>query len=155
MKRNIFILVWIAVFEGIGAAFGFLTKNNIYPWYATLNKSILTPPPITFSIVWSILYAIIAYVGFIIWENRRQPGNKYLFTLYLIQVLLNWAWTPLFFQLHWIGISFAVIVLLTLLTLVITIKLNKHFVNLSYMFFIYFLWLLFASYLNAVIYFTN
>lgn len=155
MSRNKLIFIWIIVFECVGALFGFITKNNIQSWYVNLNKSILTPPPIVFSIVWPILYAIIAYVGFRIWENRKKPGMSFLFSLYIIQVILNWAWTPLFFQFHLIGISFLIITILSLLTLVITIKLFNHLKNLSYLFFIYFLWLCFASYLNGVIYLTN
>lgn len=155
MKRNILILTWIAVFECVGAIFGIITKNNIHSWYSYLNKSILTPPPILFSIVWPTLYAIIAYVGFRIWESRKQPNMAFLIALYLIQVLLNWIWTPLFFQLHWIDISYFLIIMLTIVTLIITIQLRKFSKNLSYLFFIYFLWLIFASYLNGVIYFTN
>lgn len=155
MSRQLLILIWIMVFECVGAIFGILTQNNIHPWYSSLNKSILTPPPIIFSIVWPVLYAIIAYVGFRLWEGRKKSGIKSLFTLYLIQLLLNWAWTPLFFQLHWIGTSYIVIITLTIVTFVITIKLANYFKNLSYLFFVYFLWLIFASYLNGIIYFTN
>lgn len=148
ITRILPVLLWIAVFEGVGALLGLITQENIPSWYAGLNKSSLTPPTLTFSLVWPILYALIAYVGYAIW----QQAHSSLFRLYVLNIFFNWMWTPLFFYLHWIGFSFAWIIFLTLLTFIITLKLNSY---LRYLFLPYFFWLLFASYLNGVIWLTN
>lgn len=145
------IIIWIIVFETVGAFLGLMTRDNIVTWYAYLNKSRLTPPAIIFSIVWPILYAFIAYIGYELWRAR----NFHLLLLYSLNIVLNWLWTPLFFQLHWIGFSLAWILALTFLTFIITIKLHQRRKPLSYIFLPYLLWLLFASYLNAVIWLTN
>ena len=149
--RPYVLALWIIFFESVGFLLGLLTSNNIPLWYAGLHKSALTPPAITFSIVWPILYAFIAFVGYQLWRNKEKD----IFHYYAVNVVFNWLWTPLFFSLHWIGFSFIWILILTLLTLVITIKLRKNYNYLSNLFFIYFLWLVFASYLNGVIYLSN
>ncbi len=58
------LIVWILFFEMIGFFLGLLTQANIYSWYEGLHKSILTPPGWVFSVVWLILYALLAIVGF-------------------------------------------------------------------------------------------
>ena len=150
-QHAIKISLWIILFEMIGAYLGWMTKENISTWYVYLNKSSLTPPPITFSIVWSTLYALLAYVGYKIWCERDYP----LLFLYSVNMIVNWLWTPLFFQLHWIGFSFAWIIALTCLTFIIMLKMRQRFTNLSYIFLAYLLWLILASYLNGVIWFAN
>lgn len=73
-----------------------LTQANIPSWYEGLNKSGLTPPGPVFSIVWSILYALLAIVGWVLWCSRNESEMRSVFYLYSVQMLMNWAWTPLF-----------------------------------------------------------
>ncbi len=100
------LIVWILFFEMIGFFLGLLTQANIHSWYESLHKSILTPPGPVFSVVWSILYALLAIVCFTLWQNRHKSQTKTVSNLFLIQLIMNWIWTPLFFQFHWLGFSF-------------------------------------------------
>ncbi|STX52375.1 tryptophan-rich sensory protein [Legionella busanensis] len=150
--------LWILIYEGIGFLLGQLTKVNIQPWYNKLIKSNLTPPAITFSIVWSLLYAILAIVGWTIWQNKKtNPGSeqRIMWYLYVVQMIMNWLWTPIFFHYHLLGFSLVWITALTILNLVLGYKLINKNSFIGVLFTPYILWLFFATYLNAVIYWWN
>ena len=148
-------LLWLIVFQVIGYGLGRITRHDILSWYPTLHKSMLTPPNIVFPIVWVILYGMIAVSGYSLWQYRHQPKAKSALVFYSAQVLLNWAWTPLFFYFHWLGVSLfciTTIIILTLMTIIIT----RHTYKLSCVMLIpYFIWLIFAGYLNAIIWMLN
>ncbi len=154
-KEWVKLIIWIVVFEAIGFFLGMLTQANIHPWYEGLNKSALTPPGFVFSIAWSILYALIAIVGWALWENRNNTKIKHLVYLYFIQLVMNWAWTPLFFKLHWLSFSFLWIVVMVCLNgiIIVSIKHEKKAIALALI--PYLLWLMFATYLNGVIWVLN
>jgi tryptophan-rich sensory protein len=149
------LTIWIVAFELIGFSLGLMTEANIHSWYEGLNKSILTPPGFVFSIAWSILYVLIAIAGWMLWQKRENIEMRPALYLYISQLLMNWSWTPLFFQLHLIGFSLIWLVILTFLTFltIYSIKDKKRLV--SYLLLPYFIWLLFATYLNYAIWLLN
>lgn len=148
-------LVWVLVFQFVGFILGRITQHDIASWYSTLQKSILTPPSIVFPIVWFFLYCMLAISGYSLWRVRHQPQAKLALAFYMPQVLLNWAWTPLFFHFHWVGFSFLCIATMAVLTL-ITILITRNQYKLSCVLLIpYFIWLIFAGYLNAIIWTLN
>lgn len=148
-------LRWIVVFQLIGYFMGMITQHDIVSWYPTLHKSTLTPPDIFFPIVWFILYCMLAVSASALWQYRHQPKAKSALVFYGLQMLLNWAWTPFFFYFHWIGVSLFCITAIIILTL-ITIIITRKTYQLSCALLIpYLIWLLFAGYLNAVIWILN
>ncbi|MDI1351778.1 MAG: tryptophan-rich sensory protein, partial [bacterium] len=118
IKRDYFTAaLWVVTFEAIGFVLGFLTKNNIKPWYNVLIKSNLTPPPIVFSITWSLLYAMLALVAWVLWERRHSSSKmRLIWNLFSMQLVMNWLWTPLFFHFHLLGFSFVWLISLAALT---------------------------------------
>lgn len=154
-KEWIKLIIWIVVFEAIGFLLGMLTQANIHSWYEELNKSAFTPPGPIFSIVWSILYALLAIVGWTLWRNKDDIKNKKLIYLYFIQILMNWAWTPLFFQLHWIGFSFLWIMGMVFINGIIIVGIVNEKKEIALALIPYFLWLIFAAYLNGMIWVLN
>lgn len=155
-KRNaIKLIFWILSFELIGFLLGLITQANIPSWYEGLHKSSLTPPGWIFSLVWSTLYAVLGYVAFKLWENRGKSEIKSALNLYLVQLAMNWAWTPLFFQLHWMGFSFLWILVLIGLNAIIILKIKNIEKGCAVLLTPYLLWLVFASYLNGMIWLLN
>lgn len=148
-------LLWVVVFQVIGYCLGRMTQHDMVSWYPSLHKSIFTPADIVFPIVWSVLYCMLAVSGYALWLNRHQPKAKLALGFYAIQVLLNWAWTPLFFYFHLIAVSFLCITAMIILT-ALTIIITRNSYKLSCLMLIpYFIWLIFAGYLNAVIWLLN
>jgi len=72
-------------------------------WYRELQRPAWAPPNWLFAPVWTTLYLMIAVAGWLLW---RQVGWRATATrLWALQLLLNAAWTPLFFGLHWMGVA--------------------------------------------------
>ena len=101
MKKNdiIKVVAWIVSFELISSAIGFFSRESVDGWYQTLTRSALTPPDFVFGPVWTILYAMLAAAGFLLWKrDKGQLGD--VKSIYMLQMLLNWSWMPLFFTLN-------------------------------------------------------
>jgi len=155
LKKLMGILVWILIFQIVGYFLGTITQIDSASWYQTLHKSSLTPPAIVFPIVWSILYAMIAMSGWYLWQHRQQPQARTALGFYSVQMVLNWAWSPLFFNFHLITVSFYCIILIALLTLITILLTKNNFKFSSIMLIPYFIWLIFAGYLNGVLWMLN
>lgn len=154
-RKWISLIIWIVTFQALGSLLGYLTQANLISWYADLNKSSLTPPGYVFGIVWTALYLLLAVIGWYLANRRHLPIYKNAFILYSIQMLMNWAWTPLFFQLHWLVLSFLWIITITLINGVMIVYLRNQARNISLLLIPYFLWLSFATYLNGMIWILN
>ena len=145
------VIVWIIIFELISAAIGFSTRSGMYPWYIDLNKSSLTPPGYIFSIVWPILYCSLAILGYRLYRKKKSPDTIILIKLYWVQMTLNWLWSYIFFNLHFTGTALLILVIIVNINIYIILKLIKLNIRDFYIILPYFLWICFASYLNAVI----
>lgn len=153
-KSYISLFLWVISLIIIGMIIGNLTKGDLDSWYASLNKSSLTPAGYVFGMVWSILYAIIGLTGWYIWQIKSSQIRS-IKRLYIAQLFLNWSWTPLFFTFHLIGAAFISICLIALLVTLIIIKTYKTVRIVSLLFMPYLVWLLFAAYLNFYIWQYN
>ncbi|RUR19208.1 tryptophan-rich sensory protein [Legionella sp. km535] len=149
------LMFWFLLFESIGFLLGMLTQANIYPWYESLNKSSLTPPGFVFSVVWSLLYALLSLVAVILFHRDKESSNNKLMMLFVLQMLMNWAWTPLFFGLHWIMLSAIWLVGLTALNGILIIQARNKAPMVAWLLIPYLIWLMFACYLNGVIAWLN
>jgi tryptophan-rich sensory protein len=126
IKSKTFVIIgWIIVFELISAAIGFSTRFGMYPWYLYLNKSSLAPPGYVFSIVWPLLYCSLAILGYLLYRKRKNSGIDKLFKLYWVQMILNWLWSPVFFNLHLTGIALFILMLIVTINSYIILKLIK------------------------------
>jgi tryptophan-rich sensory protein len=83
-------------------------------WYAGLKKPSWNPPARVFGPVWTALYTMMAVAAWLVWKRGGFAAQRRPLALFLVQLALNAAWTPLFFGLHWTGVAFAEIVLLWL-----------------------------------------
>lgn len=129
--------------------------NINYNWYNTLIKSSLTPSGGIFRIVWTIIYlTVIASFIFFISDGIRKEKALAIF-VFLIQISLNFLWTPIFFVAHNVNLAFIIIFLLTL-TLILNIFLFwKHSKISAYLLIPYLIWVIFAGYLNYIIIKSN
>jgi tryptophan-rich sensory protein len=67
-------------------------------WYAALRKPAWTPPNWAFPVIWSILFCAIAVSGWLVWQ--AAGANAWLaLALYAVHLLVNAAWSFLFFKL--------------------------------------------------------
>lgn len=76
------------------------TYPNLVPWYAGLAKPWFNPPNWVFAPVWTSLYALMAYAVWRILRSPRSPARSRAIFLFFIQLVLNAAWSWMFFAAH-------------------------------------------------------
>ncbi|MDB9967485.1 tryptophan-rich sensory protein [Gammaproteobacteria bacterium] len=116
-------------------------------WYVDLVKSPLNPPSFVFGIVWPILYALMAFVSF-------KSADK-IWKLFIPQLILNAAWSWMFFFMHAPLLALINITILIFLNQKILVILKIESKLLFWLYLPYVLWLSFAVFLNASIVFLN
>ena len=118
------------------------------PWFAALEKPAIYPPPALFGIAWTILYALMGFALALVVAATGAPGRLAAIAAFVVQFLVNLAWSPVFFGSHQITGGLAVILLLDVLV-VITIVLFWRVRALAGILLLpYLAWILFASVLN-------
>ena len=156
-KDNYFVLAaFILGSELIGITGAVFTISAIPSWYAFLNKPPFSPPNWIFGPVWTILYALIGISAYLIWRRYRFSKKSLSFWyFFLVQLILNFFWTPLFFGLKWLAVSAAEILIMwyfIYLTIKEGCKLSE---TASYLLIPYLAWVTFASLLNVSILILN
>jgi tryptophan-rich sensory protein len=154
LMNTIKLMFWIVLFESIGFFLGLVTQANIDPWYGSLHKSTFTPPGYIFSVAWTLLYALLAVIAWIL-SSHDKGAPKKITTLFAVQMLMNWTWTLLFFKFHWLTFGAIWLISLTCLNFILIIEARKTHKTIAWLLLPYVLWLVFASYLNGVIALTN
>lgn len=154
-SRSKIIILWIISVQFLAYLSYRAGRSSLDLWYVTLNRSPLTPPAIVFPVVWSILYVIIALVGWCIWENRRWHQSKASMIAYAVQMIANCSWTPLFFGLHQVGAALISLAVMIISTMIMIYTLWRDYLYLALMLVPYAGWLLFAAYLNLYIWLHN
>jgi tryptophan-rich sensory protein len=123
--------------------------NKIDDWYLNLNKSSLTPPGYMFGIAWVILYILMSISVWIIWKKEKKI--TFPIQIYIIQLILNFMWSPIFFKYHYINEAQLLLLLIWMLVIIniyLFYSINK---KAGLLLLPYILWLTFAFYLNYYI----
>lgn len=124
-------------------------------WYEFLIKPPLTPPSQTFMVVWPILYAMMAVSFLLILKTEESDEKSKAKRYFIIQLLLNFLWSPVFFTLKSPAIALFVLILLMcflFLTIFFAYKKSK---TAAFLLFPYAIWSVFALYLNIGIIILN
>lgn len=130
-----------------------VTRNSVSTWYKDLKKPAWNPPGWVFGPVWTTLYVAMSVAVWMIW--KEEPTALWAFRLYALQLLLNHAWSPVFFLLKKPGLAFRLIVLLWLAIMVTTVVFFYHLPAAGKLMLPYLAWVTFASYLNFRIWQDN
>jgi benzodiazapine receptor len=120
-------------------------------WYASLQKPDWQPPPWIFGPVWTVLYIMIGVAGWMLWTRRAAPGGRLPLMLFVVQLALNFAWTPVFFGLHAMGAAFAVIAVLWLAIVANVVSAWRVRPAASMLLLPYLAWVGFAAVLNLTL----
>lgn len=156
MKNFGKLSVSILVCELVGILSTPFTIASIPTWYAGLIKPPFSPPNWLFGPVWTILYFLMGIAAYFIWKKGlKNKKVKIALKYFLIQLLLNFIWSPLFFGLHLPLLALFDICIL----LVMIVMTMKQFRGISkpafYLFIPYLLWVSFATLLNLSIVILN
>lgn len=123
-------------------------------WHAALVKPTWNPPNWVFGPVWTLLYLGMAVAAWMVWK-AGGPGTNVALSFFVAQLVLNAAWSWLFFGQHRMGLALVDIVVL-LVVIVITCVLFWRVRPVAGILFVpYILWVTFATALNAALWRLN
>lgn len=147
------LIAIIALCEAVGIIGSFFTINSISSWYSTLNKPFFSPPNWLFGPVWTLLYLLMGIAIFLILEKRKKI--KKAVQLFLIQLALNFMWSPVFFGLKSPLLGLFNIVLMLIFIVLTTKEFYKINKTSAYLMMPYLAWVSFATLLNLAILLLN
>ncbi len=133
---------------------GFGAQFSPGPWYAALDKPAWTPPSALFAPVWGVLYALMAVAGWRVFRSSSR-WRVWALSLFALQLLLNGAWSWLFFGLQQIGLALADLTALWLVLLATTWLFFRSDRIAGWLFLPYPVWVTYALALNAAIAWMN
>ena len=149
------IVFWVIVSEAIGLLAGLLTRNGTEIYGQMAMKPPLSPPGWLFPVVWTILYALMGVgAGLVSGQQPSADRNRSL-NLMVAQLVVNFFWPLLFFNAQAYGFALLWLVLLLVLVVWMALEFRKVSPLAALLQIPYILWLLFATYLNAAVWYLN
>lgn len=124
-------------------------------WYMALAKPPWNPPNAVFGPVWTLLYTMMGTAAWLVWRRDGFRGGSTALVLFLGQLVLNAAWSYLFFGAHQIG--YALLDIVALLVLIVTLirLFGRVDRRAGWLMVPYAMWVAFATALNASIWQLN
>jgi len=153
VRRQIPALVgWVLICFAAASLGGLFMPGE---WYASLKKPTWNPPAWIFGPVWTALYTIMAVTAWLVWKRGGLATQRGALLFFLVQLLFNALWSPLFFGLHLPGLAFVDLLLLWLALLATVAAFWKTRRLAGAMLLPYLAWVTFAGALNFAIWRLN
>lgn len=118
------------------------------PWFAALVKPAAMPPGWLFPLAWTLLYVLLGLALALILHARGARGRPLAVGLFVVQLLLNYAWSPLFFALHEVRAALILLVAMLVTAAAATMLFARIRKAAALLMLPYLAWLLFALWLN-------
>jgi tryptophan-rich sensory protein len=150
---GVFISASIALLTGFISS---ILSGNPSTVYNSLTLPPYSPPGWLFGVVWPILYILMGIAAYLVFISDSEPADKRKALItYAAQLLVNFSWSIIFFRFQEYGLSVVVLALLLLLvTLTIMFFYNLYQLS-AWLLMPYYLWLIFAFYLNTGVFVLN
>jgi tryptophan-rich sensory protein len=146
MRWALFSITLILFF---GMASGYMANSGYgNHWFSALAKPAFTPPGWVFAAVWPTLYVLLGLAVALIIDARGAAGRGLALLLFIVQLLGNFAWSPLFFAAHEISLALYLLVAILALSLLAAGLFSRIRPLAALLMLPYLLWLGFALYLN-------
>jgi tryptophan-rich sensory protein len=146
--------VIICVLPGFVGAM--INVKAIPAWYAFIERPSFAPPNWVFAPVWTALYVMMGVSLFLVWRRGTEtPGVKDALKIFVVQLILNGIWTPVFFGLRSPLAGLFIIVLMWIAILITIIKFFPISRTAAVLLIPYLAWVSFATALNVGFYWLN
>ena len=150
LKSVVRLALSVAICLGVGIMGSLVTRPEIPTWYADIIKPSWTPPSLVFPIAWTALYILMAVSLWRLWENEpRSAARSNAIVWFLAQLVLNAAWSPIFFSWHGTKTALVIIVALLLaigMTIIFASRVDRVA---AYLLIPYLAWVAYATTINA------
>ena len=149
LSRN-FAAVTSAAAAAIAVAGVGALVTDLSPWYYHLAEPSWKPPDWLFGPAWTIIFALAAASGYLVWsgERRHTPHQARTLALFAVNGMLNIAWSALFFRLHRLDWALLEVSLLWLSIAGLIYLTSKSSALAGWLLVPYLLWVSFAGVLN-------
>lgn len=148
-------LLWILLTEAIGALSGFLSREGMKIYMATVTKPPLSPPGWVFPVVWGILYALLGIGVAMVHGSPPSRQRSRGLNFYIAQMVVNFFWSLIFFNAQAFGFAFFWLLLLLVLVVGMVLSFRQARPLAANLQIPYLLWLVFAAYLNIGVWMLN
>lgn len=153
MKNSKALIASILISVGVGALSALLTRNSM-DVYEKVIQPPLSPPSWIFPLVWTILFILMGISAYLIYRSDSLYRNSAL-RIYATQLVVNFFWSIIFFNLEMYLFAFLWLLLLLLMIILMIMSFSKINKTAAYLQIPYLLWVIFAGYLNLGIYLLN
>lgn len=142
-------LVTVPAIVLIGSLMGLLSNSGYgNRWFAALDLPSITPPGWVFAAVWPILYICLGLSLAMILHARGAKGRGFALLLFFVQLVANFAWSPLFFGQHQVTTALYLIIFILMVTIATTFAFAPIRKAAAWLLVPYMAWLAFAAILN-------
>ena len=149
------LILFIIICELVGIIGSVFTVKNISTWYEKLRQPSFRPPNWLFGPVWTTLYALMGWASYLIYQNRQLPLAGTALTFFVIQLILNFIWTPLFFGAKKLGWGFVEIIFMWVFIVLSIVYFFQVVPLAGWLMLPYLAWVSFASFLNFTLWKLN
>jgi translocator protein len=144
-----YALVTVPLILLLGIASGQVSDSGYgNPWFDALEKPGFMPPGWAFGAAWTLLYIMLGLVLAMILHARGARGRGLVIGLFVFQLLLNFAWSPVFFGFHELGWALGLIAAMILLSAAAAVLMWPIRKAAALLMIPYLAWLCFAAALN-------
>src|SRR5690348_4839753 len=145
-------LVCVVGIELLGGLSGWLSNSGTgNGWFDALRKPSFMPPGWTFGVVWPVLYAMLGVALAMVLVEPSSDRRRFALILFFIQLVLNFAWSPIFFALHQIALAKWVIFVMAAVAAAAAGQFLRVKRDAGVLMIPYLGWLVFAAMLNSTI----
>ncbi|VFJ14492.1 TspO/MBR family protein [Candidatus Nitrosocosmicus franklandus] len=156
VQKVLKFIISIIICQSAGIFGSLFTFDSISDWYVTLEKPAFAPPNWIFGPVWITLYFLMGLSLYIVWKDElKSKTRNAFFVVFGIQLILNALWSFLFFGLRSPFLGLLDIILLDIMVIVTIIYANSISKLAMILLIPYLIWIVFASFLNYVIFLVN
>lgn len=156
MKNTVKLIISIAIPLAVGAAAAFFTTPEIPGWFQSIRKPSWNPPNWVFAPVWTTLYLMMGLSLFLVWRSNVIVALKNrAITFFIVQLVLNFFWSFIFFHEHQIAWALGDIMALWLFILLTIFAFGTISRPAAWLLVPYIAWVSFAMMLNYAIWRLN
>jgi tryptophan-rich sensory protein len=141
--------------EAVGGLSALAAGGDFVTYFDALRKPPLTPPPAAFGPAWTALYLLMGVAAWLVWREGLSRRTALALGLFAAQLVLNFAWSLIFFGQHRLGVALIEIVVLWLTILATILAFWQVRRAAGALLLPYLAWVSFAAYLNAGIWRQN
>ena len=154
-RDTVAFIAFLAPCLAVSAIGGAITATSVGTWYQSLAKPPFNPPDWIFAPVWTVLFFMMAIAGWRVWRRDGLRKSRLALMLFACQLVLNLAWSILFFGFRSIGAALVEILVLLLAILATTVMFWQRDRVAGMLFVPYAGWVAFATALNAALWQLN